>query len=188
MKSNLWNKTSITAAVAAMVLAGTLALGSGITANARLGPSPSGEDESFRGGTVLVGAWRIKVQLHNCQTNDLIGHPFSSLLTFNEGGTLGGTTSNPIFAVGQRSIEQGAWERDGHNTYEAKSAAFILFTTPPNLPFNPGFQAGTQTISQKIEFDSNPDEFTSEAAIEFFDINGVSYRKGCASATAQRFE
>lgn len=188
MKSKLWNKTSITAAVTAMALAGTLALGSGMTANARLSPSPSGEDESFRGGKVLVGAWRIKVQLHNCQTNAPVGHPFSSMLTFNDGGTLTGITNNAVFAVGQRGIEQGAWERDGRRTYEAKSAAFIFFTTPPNLPFNPGFEAGIQTISQKIEFDSNPDEFTSEAAVEFFDASGNSYRKGCASATATRFE
>lgn len=187
MKSKLSNRTSVIAALAAIALASTLTLSSRMT-NARPSPSPSGEDESVRGGRVLVGAWRVKVQLHNCQTNSPLGNPFSSLLTFNEGGTLSGITNNSGFAVGQRGIDQGAWEHDGHRSYEAKSAAFIFFTTPPNPPMNPGFQAGIQTISQKIEFDSNPDEFTSEAAIEFFDASGASYRKGCASATAQRFE
>jgi len=32
------------------------------------------------------------------------------------------------------------------------------------------------------------DEFTSEATTEFFDTTGKSYRQGCATATAQRFQ
>jgi hypothetical protein len=188
MKSRLWKQTSVVAAVAAMALMGTLVLGSGRTASARLSASPSGEDDSFRGGMVLVGTWRVKVQPFNCQTNAHLGNPFASLLTFNEGGTLTGSTTNPGFAVAQRGPDAGVWERDGQRTYTAKSAAFLNFTTPPNPPFNPGFQAGTQTITQKIEFDSNPDEFTSDATTEFFDVNGNSYRKSCASAVAQRFE
>jgi hypothetical protein len=185
MKSRLWKQTSV---VAVMALTGTLVMGYGRTAGARLNASPSGEDESFRGGRVLVGTWRVKVQTFNCETNANIGNPFSSLLTFNEGGTLTGSTTNPGFAVGQRGPDAGVWERGGRHTYTAKSAAFLNFTTPPNPPFNPGFQAGTQTITQKIEFGSNPDEFTSDATTEFFDVNGNSYRKGCASAVAERFE
>ena len=187
MKSNFWKQTSVLAAVAAMALTGTLVLGSGKIANARPGLSASREDESFR-GRVLVGTWRVKVQLYNCQTNAPIGKQFASLLTFNDGGTLFGSTTNPVFAVGQRDNDQGVWEHDGHRTFEAKSAAFLNFTTPPSPPFNPGFQAGTQVLTQKIEFGSNPDEFTSEATVEFFDVDGTSYRKGCASATALRFE
>jgi hypothetical protein len=186
MKSRLWKQTSVVAAVAAMALTGTFVLGSGRTASARLSASPS--EESFRGGMVLVGTWRVKVQPFNCQTNVHLGNPFASLLTFNEGGTLTGSSTNPGFAVGQRGPDAGVWEWDGRRTYTAKSVAFLNFTTPPNPPFNPGFQAGTQTITQKIEFDSNPDEFTSDATTEFFDVNGNSYRKSCASAVAQRFE
>lgn len=187
MKSRLWKQT-VVAAVAAMALTGTLVLGSGRTAGARSSVSPSGDDESFRGGRVLVGTWRVKVQTYNCDTNAHIGNPFASLLTFNEGGTLTGSTTNPGFAVGQRGPDAGVWEREGRHTYAAKTAAFLNFTTPPNPPFNPGFQAGTQTITQKIEFDSNPDEFKSDATTEFFDLNGNSYRKGCASAVGERFE
>jgi hypothetical protein len=48
------------------------------------------------------------------------------------------------------------------------------------------FRAGTQRISQKVEL--NHDEFTSAAAIEFFDINGNSVMAGCAKAIGRRFE
>jgi hypothetical protein len=184
MKLNFCNKAKVMAAVGAVALTGMLVAGLGMTAKAG---SP-GEDESFRGGKVIVGTWRIKVQLVNCDTRVSLGHSFTSLLTFNDGGTFTGSTSNPVFAPGQRGPEQGVWEQDGKRTYEAKSGAFILFTTPPNPPHNPGFEAGLQTIAQKIEFDENPDEFTSDAKIEFFDATGTSYRKGCASATATRFE
>jgi hypothetical protein len=66
--------------------------------------------------------------------------------------------------------------------------AFLLFTTPPNPPVSPGFIAGTQTISQNIEFKDGPDQLTSEAAVEFADATGTVYRSGCATATAQRLE
>ena len=143
MKSKLWKRIYAVTAVAAMALTGTLVLGSGRNASARLSATPSGEDESFRTGRVLAGTWRVKVQSHNCQTYAPIGNPFASLLTFNEGGTLTGSTTNPGFAVGQRGPDAGVWEWDGRHTYTAKSAAFLNFTTLPNPPFNPGFQAGT---------------------------------------------
>lgn len=184
MKLNFCNKATVMAAAGAVALTGMLVAGLGMTAKAG---SP-GEDESFRGGNVIVGTWRIQVQLVNCETRATLGHSFKSLTTINEGGTLTGSTTNPVFAPGQRGPEQGVWERSGKRTYDAKSATFINFTTPPNLPHNPGFEAGIQTIAQKIEFDENPDEFTSDAKIEFFDATGTSYRKACASATATRFE
>jgi hypothetical protein len=54
---------------------------------------------------------------------------------------------------------------------------------------SPGFAAGTQTITQQIEFaDDVVDQFTSEATIQFADTAGTVYRSGCAAATAQRLE
>ena len=187
MKSRLRKPTSMMAAVCAMAFTGTLLLSSARNAGAHP-ESPNVQEGELFHGVALVGTWRIKVQLVNCQTRTPVGMPFASLVTFNEGGTLTGSTSNPGFAVGQRSPEQGVWEREGHHTYEAKSVAFIFFATAPNPPINPGFNAGTQTISQSIEFDSNPDEFTSNATIQFFDTTGTSYRQGCASAVAKRFD
>ena len=187
MISRLRKPTSMMAAVCAMAFTGTLILSPARNVGAQSESPPSQEGESFH-GVALVGTWRVRVQLVNCQTRTPLGMPFASLLTFNEGGTLTGSTSNPGFAVGQRGPEQGVWERDGHYRYEAKSVAFIFFATAPNPPISPGFNAGTQTISQSIKFDSNPDEFTSDATIQFFDITGTSYRQGCASAVARRFD
>lgn len=133
----------------------------------------------------LVGTWQVTVQLNNC-SGALVGSPFPSLLTFDDGETMIENTTNPSFAVGQRGTGHGIWQYQGHGTYFAKSVAFINFTTTPPPP--PGFLAGTQTISQTIEFNDGPDQWTSVAAIEFADTTGAVYRQGCATASAQRFE
>jgi hypothetical protein len=183
MKSQVWKRISALAALAVLMLAN---LASGQTARAQAAPI-SGEIKSDNGST-LVGTWSVKVQLYDCQTEAPIGNPFASLLTFNEGGTMAGSTTNPGFAVAQRGPDQGIWSREGRGTYRASSVAFLYFTTPPNPPFNPGFQAGTQTLKQAIEFNHGPDDFTSYATTEFFDVAGQSYRQGCASAVAQRLK
>jgi hypothetical protein len=172
-------------ALAALALAGVLAF-TGQIASAQAAPN-SAKKQSVSGKR-LVGTWRVTVQLYDCATEDPIGPTFASLLTFNEGGTMAGSTTNPGFAIAQRGPDQGTWSRTARGTFSAKSAAFLYFTTPPNPPFNPGFQAGTQELTQTIEFDQTSNEFKSDATTEFFDVSGVSYRKGCASAAAQRLE
>lgn len=181
-KSKTWKR--IWLGLAALSLAGTIALLSGQAADAQ-GTTASATKKSA--SPTLVGTWRVTVQLYNCQTEALLGNPFASLLTFNEGGTMAGSTTNPGFAVAQRGPDQGVWNRVGQGTYSAKSAALLYFTTPPSPPLNPGFQAGTQTLTQMIRLDTGSDSFTSDATTEFFDITGQSYRQGCASAVAQRF-
>ena len=55
----------------------------------------------------------------------------------------------------------------------------------------PPFTTGTQTISQTITFENDPDEFTSEATIEFADNANPTpnvYLNGCAIATGTRFK
>ena len=140
--------------------------------------SPRGEHE-------LVGTWLVTVQLNNC-SGVTLGAPFSSLLTFANGGTMIEDTTNPSFAAGQRGTGHGVWEFEGHHSYSAKSIAFINFTTTPPPP--PGFLAGTQTITQTIDFDNGPDQWTANAAIAFADTSGTVYRAACATATAKRFE
>jgi hypothetical protein len=182
MKSQVSKQISTGTVAAVLVLAGVLAL-MGQTASAQAAVVSAAKQ--LANGRNIVGTWQVRVQLYDCATEAPIGPTFVSLLTFNEGGTMTGSTSNPGFAVGQRGPDAGVWERNGRHTYNAKSIALLNYTTPPNLPLNPGFLAGTQTLTQKIRFD-NPDEFTSDATTEFFDVDGDSYRKGCASAVAQR--
>ena len=144
-------------------------------------------DDGFASGQGLGGTWSVKVTLTNCETGALIGNPFNSYLSFAGNGTMTENTSNPGFAVGQRGPGLGVWEHTGWRHYSAKSIAFILFTTPPAPPTNPGFTMGTQTIAQTIKMTS-PDEFSSDATISFADAGGNVYRSGCAVATGTRFE
>jgi len=134
----------------------------------------------------IVGTWAVQVQQYNCQTEEPLGNPFQALLTFAAGGTLTGSTTNPGFAIGQRGTDQGFWSYEGRHHYKAKDISFLFYTTPAAPPSSPGFQAGTQTLTQEIEFKNGHDEFTSDAKVEFADTTGVVYRQGCASATAQR--
>ena len=65
--------------------------------------------------------------------------------------------------------------------------ALILFTTAPNSPLTPGFQAGSQRLDQTIAL-TDPGHFTSDAVTTFFDASGQEYRQGCATALGERFE
>ena len=185
MKSQMWERIGGGGALAALALASVLTL-AGQTARAQATPN-SAERQPVSGKT-LVGTWRVTVQLYNCATEAPIGPPFASLLTFNQGGTMAGSTTNSGFAIAQRGPDQGIWSRSAGGNFIAKSVAFLYYTTQPNPPFNPGFQAGTQELTQSIEVDEASNGFKSDATTEFFDVNGTSYRKGCASAIAQRFE
>jgi len=184
MNTKPWNRIFAVALIPVIALSGTLFLAAG-----RARTTAASFEGDWPHSHALVGVWNVTVQLYDCSTEAPVGKPFISRLTFNEGGTMTGSTTNPAFAVGQRSDDQGVWSVDDH-AYSAKSAAYILFTTAPNLtsvPPNPGFQAGTQTITQKIEID-DANHFTSDARVFFYDATGTSYRQGCASATAERFQ
>ena len=98
-----------------------------------------------------------------------------------------GTTTNPGFAIGQRSPDHGVWAGRRAHTFTASSLALILFTTAPNFPVTPGFQAGSQRLDQNIQL-TDGDHFTSDAVTRFFDAAGQQYRRGCAAALGERFE
>jgi hypothetical protein len=169
------------------LLAGILLI-SGREASARPGEQSDWRERELH-GRELHGTWNVQVTQYNCQTEQPLGPAFASLLTFDEGGTSTETTENPVFAAGQRGPGHGIWQFEGKHTYKAKDTALILFTTPPSMtPMNPGFTFGSQTLTQTITFSNGPDEFTSDAAVEFADATGKIYRQGCAKATAQRYE
>ncbi len=160
---------------ALLLLASLLALGASLTVQ-----TPVAQADNKRG---LEGAWRVQVTLYNCATG-AAGATFGSLLSFAPGGTLSEATSSPVFQPGQRGPGLGIWSRAGAHTYRAVSDAFILFTTAPNPPA-PGFQRGTQRITQEIEV--NGDQFTAVASIQFFNEAGQVVATGCARASGQRF-
>jgi hypothetical protein len=176
-------KTSIVVvgrrALAVVTLAGALVASAG---------SPALADSRAAGPNArLVGAWSVQVTLRNCTTNAPLGPPLNSLVTFHRGGTLSETAGSLAFAIGQRSPGTGAWARDGAHVYLQRMVALILFDTPPNLPFSPGFFAGWQTVTHTVEL-SDDDHFTSAGTNQFYKLNGDLYRTGCSTAIGQRFE
>ena len=125
----------------------------------------------------LEGTWQVQVTLQNCQTGAAL-RTAPALLTFAEGGTLVETTT--VFSSAQRSPGHGFWEHMGGKTFKAVSKAFI---------FNPdGTWAGTQTLTQAIEFGDDPDVFNSNATTEIVAPNGNVILSGCATAVAHRME
>jgi hypothetical protein len=150
-------------------------LGSGLIACAQ-----SEQSGSEKG---LEGTWRVQVTPYDCATGR-VEQPFAALLSFARGGTLSGTSTGAAFQPGQRTSDYGTWGRVDAHTYKAVSDAFILFTSAPNPPV-PGFQRGTQRITQTIKV--NDDQFTSVASSQFFDVTGKLVMTHCATATGQRF-
>ena len=169
------------AGVASVVLTGALTVGLGQSASAKANPSNAE-------AKTLEGTWWVQVTaLADCVSRVPV-MSFTALLTFAKGGTMTGTTTNAAFAIGQRSPDHGVWSRSrAAHRYRASSVSLLLFGTAPNFPATPGFQAGSQRLSQAIDV-TDPDHFTSDAVSEFFDVGGNKYREGCATAVGQRFE
>jgi hypothetical protein len=154
------------------VIALALLLTFTVTANAQSSQSANG----------LGGTWRVQVQQQVCATGAPLGPVFQSLLSFHDGGTMSGTTSNPSFAPGQRTSDYGVWSYQGNQTYSAASEALILFNSAAPAPF----VRGSQRIAQQITV--NGDTFTSVATVQFYDASRNLYISGCAVATGVRFQ
>lgn len=172
----------------AVSLAAALLLMSGSIGLAHSKPSQSDHG--------LVGTWFVEVTLRNCTTNAPMGS-FRSLVTFHRGGTVTENTTSPGFAIGQRSSGQGNWDVVANHTYRQRMVSLINFDTLPNLPgvpgFNPalpvtpGFFAGWGTVTHTLKLDG-PNHAASAGTNEFFRADGTSYRTGCSTAVAERFE
>ena len=125
----------------------------------------------------LEGTWQVQVTLQNCQTGAVL-RTAPAFLTFAQGGTLVETTT--VFSSSQRGPGHGFWEHTGGKAFKAVSKAFF---------FNPdGTWAGTQTLTQQIEFGDDPDVFNSMATTEIVAPNGTVILSGCATAVAHRLE
>jgi hypothetical protein len=101
-----------------------------------------------------------------------------AILTFAQGGTLVETTT--VFSSSQRGPGHGFWEHTGGKTFKAVSKAFFFNSD--------GTWAGTQTLTQHIEFGDDPDAFNSTATTEIVAPNGTLILSGCATAVAHRME
>lgn len=127
----------------------------------------------------LQGTWVVTVTQHDCTSGAPIGSPFLSLLTFNRGGTMTETTSNPMLYPLERGPGHGVWRETGRHRYHASTIALITLN---------GALTTIQTITQSIEIGSDPDKFeTTKASVEFLTPGGTLIRSGCATASGARY-
>jgi hypothetical protein len=152
---------------------------------AAAGPADAASQDPVRGPRI-EGTWLVQITLRNCATGAALGS-FSSIVTFQSGGTMSETPGRTAFAAGQRSDGHGYWRQTGAHTYLQRFVALIRFDTPASPPASPGFLAGWQTVTHTVEL-VDADNLSSSGSNEFFDANGSSYRTGCSTATGQRFE
>ena len=154
---------------AALVLAGMLVLGSGLTARARA------QDAGSQNG--LQGTWRVQVTVHDCQTGQAL-RTFPALFAFAKGGTLTATTAGQLPSLSTPNL--GVWRHTYGHTYSAVSEAFV---------FSPaGAWTQTHRLTRVIEIGNDANEFTDTVALQIFDTNGNLIVTGCATSVGSRFE
>jgi len=156
---------------AALVLAGMLFLGSGLTVRAQ------SADAGAQNG--LEGTWRLqKITVYDCQTGATL-RSFSALAAFAQGGTLTVVTAGQPPSLYTTGL--GIWRHTQGHSYSAVYDAFL---------FNPaGVWIQTHRITWTIDIGDDGDTFTNTVALEILDTSGNPIATGgCAAGTATRFK
>jgi len=179
MTSRNLKRLAASGGTAALVLAGMLFLGSGLTSRAR--------SEGVGSHNGLEGTWLLDVTVRACQTGEecstqcAVARPtFPALFTFAKGGTLTLTTAGQPPALTTPGL--GVWQKTGDHTYSAVSEAFF---------FSPaGAWIQTHRLKRAIEIGDNADQFTDIVNLEIFDTTKPPnlIATGCATSVASRLE
>ncbi len=169
MTSRNLKRLAASRGAAALVLAGMLVLGSGLTARAQ------SEDAGSHNG--LEGTWRLQVTVRDCQTGEA-KRTFPALFTFAKGGTLTVTTAGQLPSLSTPGL--GVWRHTDGHTYSAVSEAFVFSSA--------GAWTQTHRLTRVIEIGNDADEFTDTVALQIFDTSGNLIVTGCATSVASRFE
>jgi hypothetical protein len=154
---------------AALVLAGLLVLGSGLTATAQ-----SVNAESPNG---LAGTWRVQLTILDCQTGQVL-RTFPALFAFAQGGTLSVTTSGQF--PGLNTTGLGIWEHTNGHSYSAESESFIFNTA--------GAWIQTSRLTRVIKVSNDGDEYTDIVGVQIFDTNGNQIVAGCGTSAGKRMK
>jgi hypothetical protein len=154
---------------AALVLAGLLVLGSGLTATAQ-----SVNAESPNG---LAGTWRVQLTILDCQTGQVL-RTFPALFAFATGGTLSVTTAGQV--PGLNTTGLGIWRHTKGHSYSAESEAFVFSTA--------GAWTSTSRLTRAIEVSNDGNEFTDIVALQIFDTNGNQIVAGCGTSVGSRMK
>ena len=107
----------------------------------------------------IEGVWLVQVQLRICATGAPLGAPFSSVVTFHEGGTVReGTTATRRSHRGSDPAP-GPWEHPRARRLQPEDECRrSRSSTDPNPPASPGFLQGWQVVEQTA---SSPTTTTS---------------------------
>jgi len=169
MVSGNLKRRSASGRTAALVLAGVLFLGSGVTARAQW------EDAEFHHG--LAGTWRLQLTVRDCQSGEA-QRTFPAMAAFSKGGTLTLTTAGQPPSLNTTGL--GVWRQTEHQSYSAVSEAFVFSSA--------GVWIQTQRLTRAIEIDRDGDTFTDTVTVEILDPNGNPIVKGCGTSVASRFQ
>jgi hypothetical protein len=154
---------------AALVLAGLLVPGSGLTARAQSvnAGSPNG----------LEGTWRVQLTVSDCQTGQVL-RTFPAVFAFATGGTLSVTTAGQLPALSTTGL--GIWRHTKGHSYSAESESFIFSSA--------GAWMQTNRLTRVIEVNNDGDEFTDTVALQIFDTNGNQIVTGCGTSAGSRMK
>ena len=155
---------------AALVLAGTLVLGFGLTAMAQSAAawSPDG----------LEGTWRAQVTVNDCQDPNVVLRTFPARFSYAKGGTLTGTTAGQLPSLSTAQL--GVWKHLHGHTYRAVSEAFFFSSA--------GVWTSTQRLTRVIEVGNDEKEYTDNIALKILDTNGNVIVTGCGTSVARRMK
>ena len=154
---------------AALVLAGLLVLGSGLTATAQ-----SGDDESPNG---LEGTWRVQLTVQDCVTGQVL-RTFPALFAFAKGGTLTYATAGQLPSATTTGL--GVWKHTQSHSYSAVSEVFIFNSA--------GAWTQTHRLTRAIDVSNDGDAFTDTVALQIFDTNGNQIVTGCGTSVGSRMK
>lgn len=164
------SKFAATRWTAALVLAGTLVLGFGLTAMAQSVDtwSPDG----------LEGTWRAQVTVSDCQNPNVVLRTFPARFSYAKGGTLTGTTAGQLPSLSTAQL--GVWKHLHGHTYRAVTEAFFFSSA--------GAWTSTQRLTRVIEVGSDENEYTDTIALKILDTNGNVIVTGCGTSVASRMK
>ena len=163
---------------AALVVAGVLVLGFGLTAMARA--QGSGSDKGLEGG------WRVQVKVLDCGTGLPLRKAFPAVFTFAKGGTATGITGGQPPSL--FTPQSGVWRHTQGHHYTAVTDAFV---------FSPaGALIQIHRFMRAIQLSDDGDSFTDQIALQILDRDGNPLLDpagnpvppGCGETSAQRME
>jgi hypothetical protein len=127
----------------------------------------------------IEGVWRVTRHGVNCQTGVQLS-TFNALMSFAQGGSLGGNAVPPGQTPSMGGPEFGTWKREpGLDKY---SFRFLANNYDAN-----GIYSGTTEVAGDLTIDESGSAFMYTSTIKFFNASGGQLGAGCGAGTGTRF-